>query len=204
MGIVKGAFLDLAQQFYYGSDHGGAATGFPGLVEVYDADNRCVDAGGTTESTCSSIWFVKRGIQDVSLVIGQNGSLQVDPVRVQKMPAPDFDPDHPAFLTMYIQEMLAWIGLQVGSVNSCVRIKKVTEDAGHTLTDDLLAEAIMKFPVGWKPDVCFMTRRSLTQLRQSRTAVNPTGAPAPFPDSTLDGVPIKLTDAILNTETLAL
>ena len=46
-----------------------------------------------------------------------------------------------------------------------------------------------------------MNRRSLRQLQNSRTATNPTGAPAPIPDSAF-GVPIIVTDAIVSTEAL--
>ncbi|MBA7711875.1 hypothetical protein ES703_120842 [subsurface metagenome] len=46
-----------------------------------------------------------------------------------------------------------------------------------------------------------MTARSLGQLQDSRTATNPTGAPAPFPESAFN-VPIFDTTAITNTEAL--
>ena len=41
----------------------------------------------------------------------------------------------------------------------------------------------------------FMNRRSFSQLRKSRTAYNPTGAPAPYANE-FEGVPIFVTDAI--------
>ena len=71
------------------------------------------------------------------------------------------------------------------------------------LTDILIANLLGKFPAGKVPDVLLMTRRSLHQLQASRTATNPTGAPAPFPQEAF-GVPIAVTDAISNIETLAL
>jgi len=49
------------------------------------------------------------------------------------------------------------------------------------------------------PDALFMTRRSLEQLRASRTATNPSGSPAGNPDN-VAGIPIIVTDSILDTE----
>ena len=91
--------------------------------------------------------------------------------------------------TAYFQELLAYPGLQVVDQRCVGRIKKLTEDAGATLDDDKIADLLSKFPVGKRPDVLFMTRRSLKQLQQSRTATNATGAPAPFPTES-HGVPI--------------
>ena len=54
----------------------------------------------------------------------------------------------------------------------------------------------------------FMSLRSLGQLRDSRTATNPTGQEAPFPSSIvgIDGgdIPLYPTSGILNTESLSL
>jgi hypothetical protein len=91
----------------------------------------------------------------------------------------------------------------VGSVNSICRIKKLTADSGNGLTDDLIAQALEKFPAGVRPDVMFMSKRSRRQLQNSRTAVNATGAPAPFPVES-HGVPIVVTSALSNVEALTL
>ncbi len=83
--------------------------------------------------------------------------------------------------------------------NSAVRIKNVGAAKDTTMNDDLAFEALSKFPVGVKPDFCFMNRRSLEQLRKSRTNVtSPTGVPT-IPDN-VAGIPIVVTDSLLNTE----
>jgi hypothetical protein len=99
--------------------------------------------------------------------------------------------------------MLAYVGVQVGSINSVARIKKVTEDSTKTLTDKLIYQALAKFPEGIRPDAIFMTRRSREQLRASRTATTTTGAPAPIPQD-VEGIPIVATSALTNTEALTL
>lgn len=200
---MEKAMQDLAAQFYYGNAGAYAANalGFPGLMQSYDASNMVVDAGGTTDDVASSVWLLRFGAQHVRWVWGRNGLLQASDVRVETITtgSKKFD--------AYVQNMLAYPGIQVGSVRSTVRIKKLTTDSGKGLTDDLIYEALAKFPVGTTPDVILMTRRSAEQLRRSRTATNATGAPAPMPQSfpglAGESIQIAITDSIRNNEKLA-
>lgn len=196
-GQMEASMRTLGKQFYYGIGTGGDSLGHPGLIQGYDATNMVVDAGGTTASTGSSVWLVKWGPQDVAWVYGMNGGLSLDEPRLADLS------DGTNQFTGYVQELMMYPGVQVGSINSIVRIKKLTADDGKGLTDALIYSAMEKFPAGVVPDVMFMTRRSRGQLRVSRTATNATGAPAPLPDS-VEGVPIAVTDSILNTESLTL
>jgi hypothetical protein len=67
------------------------------------------------------------------------------------------------------------------------------------MNNDLAFEALAKFPSGVTPDYCFINRRSLEQLRKSRTNVtSATGVP-PLADS-VAGIPIVITDSLVNTE----
>lgn len=205
---VEYAMKTLASQFYYGAGTGGNSKGFPGLIDAYDATNNVVDAGGTTATTGSSVWLVKFGSKDVQWVWGNNGSLAVDPVRTETL----YDGSSLPF-TGYIQELLAYPGLQVGSVRSLVRIKKLTADSGKGLTDSVIADALAKFEAGVVPDAMFMSRRSRTQLQKSRSvtifsgnggkATSAMENVAPLPTEAF-GIPIYVTDAILDTESLTL
>lgn len=197
LGILQGAFMGLGSQFYYGRGAGGQAKGCPGLLASVDA-SYVVDAGGTTANTGSSVWAVKFGPQDVQWVLGENGRIAVSDLRVESIA----DGNGNRF-SAYVQEILAYVGLQVASVHAVGRIRKITADSGKTLTDDMISELLSRFPVGRRPDVLFMSRRSLMQLQQSRTATNATGAPAPYPTEAF-GVPILPSDSILNTESLSL
>lgn len=193
---MEAGMQTLASQFYYGTAND--AKGFPGLIAAYDATNMVVDAGGTSANTGSSVWAVKFGPKDVAWVYGNNGSLKMEPVTLERVTDGDGNP-----YTAYCQEMLARPGLQVGSLRSIGRIKKLTADTGKGLTDALISSLLAKFQVGTVPDMLFMSRRSLTQLQQSRTATNATGAPAPIPTESF-GVPIRVTDSITDTESLTL
>lgn len=195
VAVVTAAMQHLGGQFYYGV--GKDLKGFPGLLAALDS-GMVIDATGTTASTGSSVWAVKWGRQDVSWVWGDGGSLDLSPVTEQLLAG-----TNSKLLTCFCQELLARPGLQVGSKYSVGRIKKLTEDSGKGLTDALIAKLIEKFPIGAKPDVLFMSRRSLRQLQSSRTATTVTGAPAPFPTESF-GIPIEVTDSIIDTEALTL
>ena len=194
-GIMQAAMQALGSQFYYGVSSD--AKGFPGLLAAYDSTNMVVDAGGTTDNTGSSLWAVKFGPQDVQWLYGQGGELNLSDVTVQRILDASSNP-----YDAYVQSMLARPGLKVSSVRSVGRIKKLTEDSGKGLTDARIAALLSKFPVGRGPDYLFCNRRSLEQLRASRTATNATGAPAPIPTEAF-GVPILATDSITSTEALA-
>jgi hypothetical protein len=215
-GVMESTLQFLATQFYYGNSgaiaaaNGGPndAKGFPGLIQSYDATNMVVDAGGTTANTGSSVWLVKFGPKDCQWVYGSNGELMLTDVRTETL----YDANSKPF-TGYVQEIKAYPGVQVGSVNSAVRIKKLTADSGKGLTDALISSAISKFPAGWAPDVILMSRRSRTQLQQARTATlfsivgtspsKSSGVIAPLPDD-WNGIPIAVTDAIKDVESLSL
>lgn len=196
--MTLSAFQTASKQFYYGSAQGGDPLGHPGLLASYDTVNMLVNAGGTTDVTASSVWMVKFGPTFVEWVVGQNGAMTLSPVVEQIL----FDGNGNPF-PGYVQSLLTNLGVQVGNLKTVARIKGITADVGHTLSDKLLGQCLALFPVGYEPDVMFMTRRSREQLRESRTATNPTGQPAPIPEEAF-GVPIAVTDGILNTEALAL
>ncbi len=199
-GILEGALQQLCKVFYYGTNATfGDAKGFPGLLQCYDATNMVVDATGTTDNVASSVWAIKFGMDSLHWVLGNDARIDVDPPRKETV----LDSGGSNRFTAYVQELLARPGLQVGNIKHAARIKKLTTDSGKGLTDSLMADLVELFPAGVRPDAIFMSRRSLGQLRGSRTAYDPLGRPAPAP-ADWDGIPIAVTDAIVNTETLAL
>lgn len=197
LGILQAGMIRVARSIYYGNAAGGFSVdekGFPGFVDSYDSASMEVDATGAAADTGSSVWAVRLGRRDVSLVVGQNGQIEVQDPRIETLYD---DNDNP--FTGYVQEMLAYVGLQVGSVDSLARVKNLTAEAGKTLTDAMLSDLLELFPAGKQPDIILMSKRSRGQLRKSRTATTETGKEAPLPQD-FDGVPIVATEAILDTE----
>lgn len=196
MDHLKSAFAHAETEILYGSDSNGF-TGLAGQTNLDDDDDaQVVTAGGTTASTGSSVWLIRSGIMDCHAVWGQTGVISMGDTTIQRL-AGSSTGTYPAYYT----PITAWMGLQVGSIYSVVRICNLTEDSGKGLTDDLIASALSKFPAGKGPDFMVMSRRSQKQLQNSRTATNPTGAPAPFPQQAFN-VPIVVTDQQSDTETL--
>ena len=175
---------------------------FPGLIDLYDATNKFVDAGGTTASTGSSAWFVKFGDMEdgmVSMVFGNDQLFASREWILQQLAV-----DGGTGVTDVMTNLLAAaVGVALADQDAVVRIGKLTEDSGKGLTDSLGYRALEKFPVGYTPDVCLMTKRSQRQLRDSRTNTNGGAPNAPLPTD-IAGIPIVLTDSILNTEALSL
>tara|TARA_Y100000590_G_scaffold157357_1_gene180820 strand:+ start:44 stop:982 length:939 start_codon:yes stop_codon:yes gene_type:complete len=196
---LKTALFNAEKQIFNGTVHGDAA-GFSGLADVADyngaSDAQVVDAGGTTGSTGSSVWLLRSSPDEIAVVLGENGEIAMSDPQLQRIAG-----SSTGFLPAYFVSVTGWITLQYASTYSAVRIANLTEDSGKGLTDDLIYEALSKFPAGKDPNVIVCNRRSAKQLRASRTATNPTGSSAPRVTE-VEGIPIVVTDSILSTETL--
>ena len=195
---LTAAFVGMESQIIYGTDSD--AVGFNGFADLSSvdavADEMVVDAGGTTASTASSVWAIRLGESAVSAVYGLGGQIEIGQ-EYSVLRSGSVVGSYDAMRT----PILFYGGLQVATNYDLGRIANVTEDAGKGLTDDLLSELIGKFPAGRAPNVIAMSRRSLRQLQQSRTATNPTGSPAPFPSDAF-GVQLVATDQISDTESI--
>lgn len=197
-GLVNAAFAHAAAQMYYGNDEttGNDTAGFPGLIASVTA-GMTLDAGGTTAATGSSVWGLATGVKGVNFVLGAEGKLDVTDVRVETITGSNDES-----LTGYVQELLCNVGLQVGNLNGVGRIRDLTADAGKGLTDDLLADFLALFPIGNKPDMLLMSRRSRAQLQKSRTATTESGRAAATPVD-FEGIPIYASDSLSDTEALS-
>jgi hypothetical protein len=195
---LRQAMAEVEQQIFYGT--GNDAKGFVGFAGQSNlnniADAQVVNATGTTASTGSSVYLVRTGDADCQVLWGQSGMIEIGERQIVER-AGSVTGRFPA----YYHPIVGWCGLKIGSVHSVVRIANLTEDSGKGLTDALLSRAMQIFPASRGPNYVVMNRRSLGQLQRSRTATNPTGAPAPFPQEAF-GVPIVVTDQINSTETL--
>lgn len=209
-GVVKNSFLKLGKQFYYGTNAtNGDTAGFPGLKDfVAKGSTLAYDVTGTTATTASSVYGVKFGIQDVIMPMGNSATLTLSDFRDQQIT----NDSGTTWLPGRVADMCAWLGLQVGNVNCVGRMLNITADSGKTLNDTKIATWLSQFPVGSTPERLFMSRRSLMQLQTSRSVVlnaqpngqKVTGAQeniGPVPTEAF-GIPITVTDSILNTDTI--
>ena len=188
--ILKGAMSALSSQFYWGRTFD--AAGFPGLSQLVDS-GMITNANGT--GTCTEVWMVNWGPNTTQWVVGQGGMFSLSNVELFWK---NDDSGNP--YPIYRQHLLSRIGLAVQHAKAFAKIKNVTSTT--KLTDAMLADTIALFPPGMVPSVIYMSRSAQALLRDSRTATNPTGNPAPFPDSAF-GIPIEITSGIGDNLTAA-
>lgn len=192
---LKTAFSGAEKQLINGTD--ADATGNNGFADTLGSvGDKVISAGGAGVGVQTSVYLIRSGDDDVSAVMGNEGDITMSEMFDNYLVT---NQTTGAGYDTFRMAILGWMGVQMGSVQSAVRLANL--DATATLTDDLLADAIAKFPAGKAPSYLVMNRQSLKQLQQSRTATNPTGAPAPFPSEAF-GIPIVVTDSIVSTEAI--
>lgn len=201
---LKSEFFTLAKQIWQGTDSD--ANGFTGLDAIIDAvvdgdkKEMVVTANTGSITDASTVYAVRTGIDSCQLAWGSNGQFNESDVREQLLTTKESAKTSGAWF--YAQDLGGWVGLQVTSKYAAGKITGLSAtNTKQGLNDDLLYELIERFPVGMKPDGLFMSRRSFSQLRQSRTAYNPIGAPAPYVQE-FEGIPIYVTDAIPDNGTI--
>lgn len=202
---LKSEFFTLAKQIWQGTDSD--ANGFTGLDAIIDAvvdgdtKEMVVTANTGSITDASTVYAVRTGIDSCQLAWGSNGQFNESDVREQLLTTKESAKTSGAWF--YAQDLGGWVGLQVTSKYAAGKITGLSAtNTKQGLNDDLLYELIERFPVGMKPDGLFMSRRSFSQLRQSRTAYNPIGAPAPYVQE-FEGIPIYVTDAIPDNGTIS-
>jgi hypothetical protein len=124
IGVMEAALRKVGRQIFYGTTDLGSAKGFPGLVSFVDS-GMIKDATGTTANTGSSVYMVKFGPRDVSLIMGRNGTMELSDFRVESLIDDDGNKGPGE-----VADLASWIGLQQASKHSVVRIKNITEDSG--------------------------------------------------------------------------
>lgn len=179
----------------------GDADAGDGLADIVDeADDEMFVDGGAAETTgegLTSVYAVYVGPGGVELVAGNDGVIKVsEPFKTS------VDGETEGTFTALRTDINAWMGLKYGtySVGRIGNIDASDGDSADALTDSMLASLIAKFPGSRKPQMIVMNSTAQAMLRNSRTATNPTGNPAPFPTEAF-GASIIVTDAITNAET---
>jgi len=194
-GVIEAAMQYIGSQFYYGT--GNDAKGFPGLLaQSKSGAAHTVDAGGAGNKT--SVWFLRLGRECVEFLFGNSQTIRLqDEWQLETVYDADGNP-----YKAYTNWMTGRVGMRLANKNCAVRIKNVEESGANkkVVTDALLYSAYEKFTeFGMEPTHIFMNGRSREQLRNSRTATNPAGIPAPLPTE-WEGIPIIRTSSIASDE----
>jgi hypothetical protein len=196
---LRGAFVGMEKQVIYGDTALGDSAGFKGLLNstaLDNTDDTMVVAAGTAGDGVNlqtSVYLIRTGDDDISVVIGENGQIEIgDPYEFKKVA--DVTADNKSYDAVGCS-VLGYGGLQYGSTYSAARVCNIQT----VLDDDDIYNALSLFPAGRQPNVIAMNRTALKFLRDSRTATNQTGTPAPRPTE-VEGIPIVVSDQIVSTE----
>ena len=191
LATMQGSILTACKQLWYGTTND--ANGFAGLASQTDA-SMLVNAGGSTAKT--SVFVVAADAVDyLTWVLGGDGMFAISDPMIESV-----DDGTGKKYRAYVQDLTAWVGVQLGHAKAVCRICNVGTDSTKGLTDDLVYDAIEKMmDAGLRPSAIFCNARSLGQLRKARTTYSPTGVPAPFP-AEVGGVPVFMTNALSNAE----
>lgn len=203
-GALRNKAIILGQQFYTGldSDPNG---GFPGLINFVNSV-QVVDAGGSAAGKCEVAWFVWMHPQGVHFLFGGNQGIDISPWSKQQVKDANSNS-----LMAYVSNIIGLIGLSCAHVRAVGAIKNIDPTvtgtaAAKPLTDAFGELLLSQFPVGIRPNLCFMSRAARRSLQITRTvqlfgqgAVRPDqGLVAPVP-TTIADVPIVVTDSIAAT-----
>lgn len=200
LASLQAAFAKLEAALF---DKAGSTGAYAGLLDFEEytklASTQVVLAGDSTVASNRSVWLLRTAENGVSVIAGNEGRVDMEwsdsaPTIVQVAGSDS------GVYSAYRVTLGGWFGLQVGSKFDAVRITNLgtvtgTPDTYNKLTDDLISKGISRFPAQRGPNMIVMSRTSLQELQESRTATNPTGAPAPFPNEAF-GVPIIVTDLL--------
>jgi hypothetical protein len=169
-------------------------TGLPGnaYFDAITVDAQVVNAGG---SGGKSVWLLRTAPNGISLIAGNEGRVDMSK---EDATVVALDGSSRPYTALH-RSIMGWFGLQVATQYDAARIANLDGTTGHTLTDALIAQAAVKFKAGAGANLIAMSRTSIAELQASRTATNPTGAPAPFPTESM-GIPIVITDSIPEDE----
>ena len=196
--VLEGVMKHIGVQTWYGgtAQSGADTKAFAGLLaQSNTASTHVVDADGSTALT--SVFMVRLGDTYCDHVYGNGTTLNMGEWMEETV-----ESSAGKKLRALVTYLSGRLTARLSNKNALVRIKKIGTDSTKKLTDLLLFSAYEKFlTLGQEPNAIYMTPRSLEQLRASRTATNPTGAPAPIPTD-WNGIPIYLTNSISHAETV--
>ena len=193
---LRAALSNAEKQFINGT--GNDAGGWNGLANALGTLGTYVlDGGDATAASVTSVYAVRSDDAGVAAVVANGGEITVsDPYQVRVQP----DGADASYSAQRV-DVHGWMGLQLGSVYDSARLANIGTGASNTLDDDGISDLLAVAKADMPFTHLVMNRTARKQLQQSRTATNPTGAPAPFPTEAF-GVPIITTDSIVNTETV--
>jgi hypothetical protein len=194
-GVIRSKMISFGTQFYKGLSANPA--GFPGLRDFLDS-TMLTDAAGSGASATYSAYFIWNDPMGVEFLYGNQDGLSWNDWSLQQVR----DAGDKVFMAE-VANLSGYIGLSCMHPKAVGIVKNIT--SAKPLTDDVGAQMLAKFPIGMKPNMCFIERNTAYWLQKSRSNTSVTNRAkaagdgsdvwAPQP-SHIAGVPIYVTDSI--------
>lgn len=201
---TQGLMCSLEQSFFYGKQL--SQYGMPGLVDTIGdfmtlSAIEDVNQSGESQEGGASVWAIINDPKMLRLIFGNSKAIAFGPVRREGVQTGDGEE-----FTALKQDIGVWVGLSQRNEYAVARLMNISDD--NPLTDSMLAKLLECFPSGYTPSKLVMNRhtRALLQKSRSTALVYPKMkggsqvAYAPLPTE-YEGIPIVVTDALLNDET---
>ena len=193
-------FHTAEKQYIYGTNND--SDGFVGLVEADGlnqlSDEKVIDAGGSGNDV-EDIWIIRTGEEDVSAICNGDCPLDIGEIVVQQLN--EYSGGNAiGQYTGYVAPIMSWLGLQIGSKHSVVRIANV--DVTSNSIEDAVSDGIALFPSGREATHIFCSRRARNGIKKYRTATTTSGKKAQVPTD-VDEVPLHISEAIVGGAALA-
>lgn len=179
---LAAAMLQYETEIFGGA---GVTGGFQGLRGLRSAiGTYCVSAGGSAADVQTSAYVIYEGFDVVV-----KPEMQVGELFQQFLT----DGDDKKYVAVG-QEIGFWGSYALRADCDVVRIANI--DATHPLTDDLIATALARTPVGKKAKYIVLNKEAQASLRKSRVSDYVSNVPMP---TEAHGVPIVVVDSVVIT-----
>lgn len=200
---TRGIMASLEFAAIYGKAF--AEWGMHGLVDTI-GDYMTISATGKHDSRVyggASVWALCLTPDDGPTVIwGNNKSINFGQRRESDVTMPKANGELGS-MPVYRWDVDFHIGMSQMADDTSARI--VNESPANPLTDDMLATLLEQFPAGRTPNVLVMNRKTLSRLRKTRssavTHILKRGTTLADTPTEFDGIPILVTDMLLDDET---
>lgn len=192
---LRAGYSTAEKQFFYGKQ--GAATGLPGLVELepfqFANSSRVIDGGAS--GNVESVWVIRTGEDDLSAVYNKAQPLEIGDV-VETMVSTYKEGKIDGEVLGYAAKCATWVGIQIGSLLSAVRIANLDPAGGDA--EDKIEDALDMFAEDRQATHVIMSRKMRGNIRRGRTGFSSSGrASKPLE---IGDVPIQISEALV-TET---
>jgi len=203
ISFLEGMSQTLATAIFYGSNVG-APEQFNGFATRYasTSDDNVWSLSGTG-SDLASVWIVQWGSDKVHMVYPANDSAAGLQAKDDGLLTTYDDSNNP--YKVYQTHFRLYAGMVVRDDRCIQRLCNIeTAGSSNILDEDYLIKALRQMPQGGSGAVIYMNKTIMTQLDiiakdKSNVSYTPDG-PFGRPQISFRGYPIKLVDALLDTE----